>query len=73
MSALEAEQAGLTTDDIACVIPHQANLRIIEIADRLKIPSTASMNSTNAQHPPPRSDGARRGEPERPNQAAIMY
>jgi 3-oxoacyl-[acyl-carrier-protein] synthase-3 len=33
------EQAGLTIDDIACVIPHQANLRIIEaIADRLKIP-----------------------------------
>src|SRR5213082_3228228 len=33
------EQAGLTTDDIACVIPHQANLRIMEaIADRLKIP-----------------------------------
>jgi 3-oxoacyl-[acyl-carrier-protein] synthase-3 len=30
--------AGLTADDIACVIPHQANLRIIEaIADRLKI------------------------------------
>ena len=33
------EKAGLTIDDIACVIPHQANLRIIEaIADRLKIP-----------------------------------
>ena len=33
------EQAGLTIDDIACVIPHQANRRIIEaIADRLKIP-----------------------------------
>ncbi len=33
------EDAGLTIDDIACVIPHQANLRIIEaIADRLKIP-----------------------------------
>src|SRR5881392_2364962 len=33
------EQAGLTTDDIACVIPHQANLRIIEaIADHLNIP-----------------------------------
>ncbi len=33
------EQAGLTIEDIACVIPHQANLRIIEaIADRLKIP-----------------------------------
>src|SRR3954469_9099307 len=33
------EKAGLTTDDIACVIPHQANLRIIEaIAGRLKIP-----------------------------------
>ncbi|MEN3369089.1 MAG: 3-oxoacyl-[acyl-carrier-protein] synthase [Verrucomicrobiota bacterium] len=32
------EQAGLTIDDIACVIPHQANVRIIEaIADRLKI------------------------------------
>jgi 3-oxoacyl-[acyl-carrier-protein] synthase-3 len=33
------ELAGLSIDDIACVIPHQANLRIIEaIADRLKIP-----------------------------------
>jgi len=33
------DQAGLTIDDIACVIPHQANMRIIEgIADRLKIP-----------------------------------
>lgn len=33
------EKAGLTMDDIACVIPHQANIRIIEaIADRLKIP-----------------------------------
>src|SRR2546426_71343 len=31
--------AGLTADDVACVIPHQANLRIIEaIADRLEIP-----------------------------------
>jgi 3-oxoacyl-[acyl-carrier-protein] synthase-3 len=33
------DQAGLTIEDIACVIPHQANARIIEaIADRLKIP-----------------------------------
>ena len=33
------EQSGLGIDDIACVIPHQANLRIIEgIADRLGIP-----------------------------------
>jgi 3-oxoacyl-[acyl-carrier-protein] synthase-3 len=33
------EQAGLSIQDISCVIPHQANLRIIEaIADRLKIP-----------------------------------
>ena len=33
------DQAGLTVDDIACVIPHQANLRIIEaIAERLGIP-----------------------------------
>src|SRR4051794_22035352 len=32
------ELAGLTSHDIACVIPHQANLRIIEaIADRLDI------------------------------------
>ena len=32
-------KAGLTIEDIACVIPHQANARIIEaIADRLKIP-----------------------------------
>src|SRR5438552_10625538 len=33
------EKAGLSIEDIACVIPHQANVRIIEaIADRLKIP-----------------------------------
>jgi 3-oxoacyl-[acyl-carrier-protein] synthase III len=33
------EQAGLRIEDIACVIPHQANMRIIEaIADRLRIP-----------------------------------
>jgi 3-oxoacyl-[acyl-carrier-protein] synthase-3 len=33
------EQSGLSIEDIACVIPHQANLRIIEgIADRLHIP-----------------------------------
>src|SRR5881398_453092 len=33
------EQAGLSIHDIACVIPHQANLRIIEaIADRIGIP-----------------------------------
>lgn len=32
------DQAGLTINDVACVIPHQANLRIIEaIADRLGI------------------------------------
>ena len=33
------EKAGLSINDIACVIPHQANLRIIEgIADRLGLP-----------------------------------
>jgi len=33
------EKAGLKIEDIACVIPHQANIRIIEaIADRMKIP-----------------------------------
>jgi 3-oxoacyl-[acyl-carrier-protein] synthase-3 len=32
------EKAGLSIEDIACVIPHQANIRIIEaVADRLKI------------------------------------
>jgi 3-oxoacyl-[acyl-carrier-protein] synthase-3 len=33
------DQAGLSVEDIACVIPHQANLRIIEaIGERLGIP-----------------------------------
>ena len=33
------DQAGLTIDDIACIIPHQANIRIIESAsNRLGIP-----------------------------------
>lgn len=33
------EQAGLTTEDLTCIIPHQANMRIIEaLADRLTIP-----------------------------------
>jgi 3-oxoacyl-[acyl-carrier-protein] synthase III len=33
------DDAGLTTDDLTCIIPHQANMRIIEaLADRLKIP-----------------------------------
>jgi len=33
-------QAGLQASDIACVIPHQANLRIIDaIADRLTVPN----------------------------------
>ncbi|MDR2462937.1 MAG: ketoacyl-ACP synthase III [Verrucomicrobiales bacterium] len=31
--------AGLTMDDIRCVIPHQANMRIVKVlADRLKVP-----------------------------------
>src|SRR5436305_5722132 len=38
-SKIVLEQSGLTPDDIACFIPHQANMRIIEaIADRLKVP-----------------------------------
>jgi len=33
------EGAGLTPDDLACIIPHQANLRIIEaVADRMHVP-----------------------------------
>lgn len=31
--------AGLTADDLTCVIPHQANIRIIDaLSDRLKVP-----------------------------------
>lgn len=34
------ERAGWTPEDIACVVPHQANLRIIDaIADRLAVPN----------------------------------
>ena len=34
-----AIDAGLTIEDIACIIPHQANLRIIEaIAQRMGVP-----------------------------------
>ena len=37
MEALE--RTGLSINDIACIIPHQANIRIIEaISDRLKVP-----------------------------------
>lgn len=39
-AALQAlDKAGLAVDDLKCIIPHQANIRIIEaLADRLKIP-----------------------------------
>jgi 3-oxoacyl-[acyl-carrier-protein] synthase-3 len=34
------KEAGITADDLTCVIPHQANIRIIDaIADRLHIPT----------------------------------
>ena len=66
------DQAGLTIDDIACVIPHQANLRIIEaIADRLGI----SLDKILCESRPlrkyvrrGRGDRARRSESHRPNQ-----
>jgi len=33
------KDAGLKSDDLACIIPHQANIRIIEaISDRMKVP-----------------------------------
>ena len=33
------KQSGLAVDDLTCIIPHQANLRIIEaLADRLSVP-----------------------------------
>ncbi len=39
-ASMEAlERTGLSINDIACIIPHQANMRIIDaIADRLKVP-----------------------------------
>jgi len=34
------EKAGLTVDDLRCVIPHQANVRIIDaLTERLKVPA----------------------------------
>ncbi len=34
------KEAGITADDLTCVIPHQANVRIIDaIADRLDVPA----------------------------------
>ena len=40
-ASMEAlERTGLSINDIACIIPHQANFRIIDaIADRLKVPA----------------------------------
>ena len=33
------DQSGLTLDDLKCIIPHQANIRIIEaLADRFDVP-----------------------------------
>ncbi|MDD5198895.1 MAG: ketoacyl-ACP synthase III [Terrimicrobiaceae bacterium] len=38
-ATIALEQAGLTTDDLTCIIPHQANMRIIEaLAERMKVP-----------------------------------
>ena len=39
-ASMEAlERTGLSINDITCIIPHQANFRIIDaIADRLKVP-----------------------------------
>lgn len=38
-SKISLEQAGLKSEDLRCVIPHQANIRIIEtLTDRLKVP-----------------------------------
>jgi 3-oxoacyl-[acyl-carrier-protein] synthase-3 len=37
---LVIERAGWSAEDIACIVPHQANLRIIDaIADRLAVPN----------------------------------
>jgi 3-oxoacyl-[acyl-carrier-protein] synthase III len=44
------EAAGLKYDDIACVIPHQANIRIIEaIAKRLDLPMARVIVTINTQ------------------------
>jgi 3-oxoacyl-[acyl-carrier-protein] synthase-3 len=62
------EKAGLTTDDIDCVIPHQANMRIIQaIATRLKMPmekffiNLDSYGNTSAAAIPIALDEANRG------------
>ena len=42
------EGAGLKTEDLACIIPHQANLRIIEaVADRMGVPIERFMVNLN--------------------------
>ncbi|MEZ5297951.1 MAG: 3-oxoacyl-[acyl-carrier-protein] synthase III C-terminal domain-containing protein [Ilumatobacteraceae bacterium] len=49
--------AGVTADDIALIVPHQANIRIIQAAcDRLGVPiERAARRSTARQHRRPRS------------------
>jgi 3-oxoacyl-[acyl-carrier-protein] synthase-3 len=43
------QRNGLTVQDVGCIIPHQANLRIISaIADRLKVPQEKMF--VNLQH-----------------------
>jgi 3-oxoacyl-[acyl-carrier-protein] synthase-3 len=40
------ERAGLTLDDVGCIIPHQANMRIIEaVAQRLNVPMERLFNN----------------------------
>mgnify|MGYP000674303605 FL=1 len=48
-TALEAiEQAGLTTDDVDWIVPHQANKRILEgMSKRLKVPMERVVMTVN--------------------------
>ena len=72
-------QNHLTPEDISCVIPHQANYRIIEaISDRLHVPmerfylNMDKYGNTSAASIPIALDEARRARKIEPNSATLM-
>jgi 3-oxoacyl-[acyl-carrier-protein] synthase-3 len=73
------EQHGLTADQIACVIPHQANLRIIEaLSKSLKIPldrffiNVDRYGNTSGASIPLALDEARRSGRVRPGDTTLL-
>jgi len=72
-------QNNLTPNDLSCVIPHQANYRIIEaISDRLKVPmerfflNMDKYGNTSAASIPIALDEARRSQIIEPGSATLM-